>query len=301
MTPESTTVLPELPQEEVAPPSPVDAADSRVALLPSAPPMVLPAPEEPSGTPAEAVDVPPSVPEVGEPGPPTDGEVGLPEARPAAPDAEAAIRPEPSAPTEPIPVERPEGPTPPGSAPARGIPGTTDTAPPAPPPSAGTPPEEPPPPPPSGIEVDFSTTLFPALLPFLDATAAGHKGVALVRELPERIRAHVGPRPVEVYWLTNLERPRALRPTDLAALAQRVQRALDDEGVTAFFVEGIEYLVRIHGVDRVAAFLHDLDEAARAHVARIWLHVTPGLLAEPDVQRLLASLPGRSPAGAEGG
>jgi hypothetical protein len=144
----------------------------------------------------------------------------------------------------------------------------------------------PPPSPPSGIEFDDSPTLFGALQPFLDATAAGHRGLAIVRELPERIRTHVGPRPVDVLWLSNLERNRTLRPSDLGEIARRIERALTDEGVTVFFIEGIEYLVRIHGVDRIVKFLQSVDQTSRAHEARVWLHTTRGLLPEAELERI---------------
>jgi len=183
--------------------------------------------------------------------------------------------------TAPPPVQSPAPPTPVETAPV-----------PAPPP---------PPPPPCGVEFDYSSALFMALQPFLDATAAGHKGIAIVRELPERIRVHIGPRPVEVFWMTNLDRPRSLRPSDLGALAQRVHRALDDDGVTAIFLEGVEYLVGVHGVERVSAFLREIDADARERIARVWVHITPSLISPADLDRLVGAVAPSSGSSSDAG
>ncbi|MFY9716342.1 MAG: DUF835 domain-containing protein, partial [Thermoplasmata archaeon] len=246
--------------EPTIPPSP--STDAPVEPIPPAFSDVPAEPGVPSSVPAE-----PSVPE---PTPPlTEPAVPVPE---LAPDLSTVS---PTPPTVPPPE----------------LAGTLPTAAPIP---VVAPPPPPPPPPPCGVEVDFSSALFMALQPFLDATAAGHKGIAFVRELPERIRVHIGPRPVEVYWLTNLDRPRTVRPSDLPALVQRVHSALDEDGVTAIFLEGIEYLVGVHGVERVSDFLREIDADARHQVARIWVHITPSLLSEADLDRLLAAIAGPS-------
>jgi hypothetical protein len=107
---------------------------------------------------------------------------------------------------------------------------------------------------------------------------------------------HVGPRPVVVYWLTNLVRERTLKPNDLNAVADRLAQSLQTEGVTAAFLEGIEYLVRIHGIDRIVEFLREFDVRLRTHEARGWLHLTPSLIPESDVSRILAGLGQSRPA-----
>ncbi len=125
--------------------------------------------------------------------------------------------------------------------------------------------------------------------------------MAIVREMPERIRAHVGPRPVVVYWLTNLVRDRTIKPNDLSAVAERFTRALDTESVTAIFFEGVEYLVRIHGIDRIVELLQNLDASLRAHEARGWLHLSPNLIPESDVGRILSGLGQTRPVPADSG
>jgi hypothetical protein len=207
-------------------------------------------------------------------------------AEPPAPDsAPPGGTPAPPPPEVPVGPEAPEPAAPgtlaPPAGPSEGAPELPVSGAPI-----GPPVPEPIPPPPVGLEFDTSESLLQALLPFLDATAAGHKGIAIVRELPERIRAHVGIRPVEVYWLTNLGRPQTLRPGDLAAIVERVRQALLEESVSALFLEGVEYLVRIHGVDRVVEFLRELDGEARAREARLWVHLTPALLSPGDLERL---------------
>ncbi len=142
------------------------------------------------------------------------------------------------------------------------------------------------------MELDTSSSLLEALGPFLDATAAGHRGLAVVREAPERVRAHVGPRPVTVLWLTNLRRELSVHPSDLSAVTHRVLAAIRDEQVSAVFLEGIEYLAQIHGVPAVAEFLREIDRAARASETRLWVHIDPHLLTPTERERLLRGLEG---------
>ncbi len=143
------------------------------------------------------------------------------------------------------------------------------------------------PPPQSGIEAMVGVLFLPSLQQFLDATAAGHRGICVVRESPERLRAYVGARPVEVYWLTNLGRGQTLKPGDLEGLAAFFERALGEQQVTAFFLEGIEYLVQLHGIERVLARLVDFDRSAREHDARVWLHLNPHLIGPAELKQLV--------------
>ncbi len=117
--------------------------------------------------------------------------------------------------------------------------------------------------------------------------------------MPDRIRAHVGPRPVSVYWLSNLVRDRTLKPNDLPAISDRLTKALETESVTAVFLEGFEYLVRIHGIDRIVEFLQSVDSNLKSHEARGWLHLTPSLLPESDMSRILSGLGRGPPTGSE--
>jgi tRNA synthetases class I (I, L, M and V)/Protein of unknown function (DUF835)/Anticodon-binding domain of tRNA ligase len=242
--------------------------------------------------------------------------VPLPEAVPVAPSSTPAAtalpeipEPPPSVPPAPHPVEPSVVPIPlpppvpaplPPVVPEAPLPTLAAVPPPAPPPEPEAPPPpppaEPPPPPPVGLEIVIASSVREALDPFLDATAAGRHGIAIVREMPDRVRIHVGPRPVVVYWLTNIARDRTVRPSDLAGISDRVRGALATEGVTAVFLEGIEYLTRIHGIDRVVELLRALDHDAKEHEARIWLHLTPSLLSPPDLERLLNDLGGTPPA-----
>jgi Protein of unknown function (DUF835) len=137
--------------------------------------------------------------------------------------------------------------------------------------------------------VIVAPSYLPSLQEFLDTTSAGHRGIAVVRESPERLRTHVGARPVEVYWLTNLGRGLTLKPNDLDAYSSFLERAVDQDRVTAFFLEGIEYLARLHGIDRIIDRLSAFHASAVAHEARVWLCVHPGLLSPADLDRLVAA------------
>ncbi|HLN51665.1 MAG TPA: DUF835 domain-containing protein [Thermoplasmata archaeon] len=260
------------------PESPVDGGDIDASL----------APEETIAAPGPAVVEPaPLAAATTFPEPESPVDRGDTEAETAPPDLGTAAAEEvPSAPTFEPQAPEPVPPTPIAEPPAV-------EAPPAPVPE--------PVPPPTGLEVDLSESLLPALQPFLEETGAGHHGMAIVREMPERIRAHVGPRPVVVYWLTNLVRDRTIKPNDLSAVAERFTRALDTESVTAIFFEGVEYLVRIHGIDRIVELLQNLDASLRAHEARGWLHLSPNLIPESDVGRILSGLGQTRPVPADSG
>jgi len=160
---------------------------------------------------------------------------------------------------------------------------------------APVPPEPAPPLPPSGVELTIGDSLFVALGGFLDSTAAGHRGVCVVRESPERIRARVGPRPIEVFWLSNIGRGPSLRPADLEGLWTVLSRKLREERATAFFLEGMEYLIRIHGADAVLTGLVEFDRLARENDARVWVCLTPALMKPSDLDRFRATFgPGPS-------
>jgi len=263
-TPEAADAL--VPEQEVAaepgdaipPPSPVEV------------PAVPPAPEAPGDSPTEAVpvspDTAPVVPET------------LPLEEPTAPPA-------PSAPTPAEPESPPtEGPAPPMYAPGDVVPATL--APPTPPPT----------PPASGIDLAVGSSYIPALERFLEATAAGHQGLCIVRDSPERVRAYIGSRPVELRWLTNIGRGPTLKPNDLDGLAAFLAHTVSAGQVTVVFLEGVEYLVRIHGLEKVVERLIEVDRTARVHSARVWVPLNPKLLTGPELDRFVQALGGPAPA-----
>ncbi len=253
------------------------AAPGDLVLVPSGPPepaaeQIRP-PEEPSPPPAlESPPEPPALP--AELAPPRPEVVPSPEpvVTPPPPTAEPAIPPVADALL---------------SAPV--LPTTEEAAPvPAPPPA-------PPAPPVGGIDLAVGTSYVPSLERFLEATAAGHQGVCIVRDSPERVRAYVGSRPVDIRWLTNIGRGPTLKPTDLEGLAAFLTRAVTTEHVTAFFLEGVEYLVRVHGLDKVLARLVDFDRQAREHEARVWLPLNPKLLSPAELDRFVQAMGGAGP------
>jgi len=179
----------------------------------------------------------------------------------------------------------------PASTPVVAVP--TSVGPPWPPPTPTEPAEPEPPAPSSGVELMVGDSLVTSLGGFLEAASAGHHGVCVVRETPERIRARVGSRPVEVFWLTNIGRGPALRPSDLEGAWSFLSRKLLEEQVTAFFLEGIEYLVRLHGADAVLNGLVQFDRLARENDARIWVYLAPSLMKTEDLERFRATFGGR--------
>jgi len=260
-------------EADTAPFTPPESPETDVA-----PPETMDAPHPPSGP--ELSDVPERVTPVETPTEPT-----LPDSLPPETLQGAAALPEPvlvEVPTvESAPVES-----------GLGIEPASPTAPePAPlPPIPEAPPEPLPPPTPSGgVTLVVAPSFLPAFTEFLDATAAGHRGICIVRESPDRLRAHVGPRPVEIYWLTNIGRGLTLRPNDLDAYGAFLTKAVDQDRVTAVFLEGIEYLTRVHGTERVIERLAAFHVEAQAHNARVWVYLHPDLIPAADLALFTAA------------
>jgi hypothetical protein len=140
-----------------------------------------------------------------------------------------------------------------------------------------------------GLTLVVAPSFLPAFTEFLDATAAGHRGMCIVRESPDRLRAHVGPRPVEIYWLTNIGRGLTIRPNDLDAYSTFLRKAVEQDRVTAVFLEGIEYLTRVHGTERVIERLAAFHVEAQAHNARVWVYLHPDLIPPADLALFAAA------------
>jgi Protein of unknown function (DUF835) len=126
---------------------------------------------------------------------------------------------------------------------------------------------------------------------FLEATGVGHRGVCITREFPDRLKAYVGSRDVSVVWLTSIGRGTTLKPTDLNGIVGFILKAFREQQVTAFFLEGIEYLVRLHSVERIVSVLLEIDLEARERDVRLWIPVHPELIPAADLARLRADLP----------
>ena len=286
----STLPVPPPILERDALPEPKPAAAERGAAEPSSVGGVGPEapPEEPPSLAEEVEDLPEDAPGGTDAGPadavPPPDQADEPAGEPGPVGPSAPVAPEP-----PISVE-----------PVAAATGALETAPAPPAPDAAAPtpllappvaPVPAPPAPPAGIELVPGRSYQPALERFLDATAAGHRGLCVVRDSPERIRAHVGARPVTILWLSNLGGKSSVKPNDLDGLARTLARALSEEHTTAFFLEGLEYLVRLHGVDKLLDRLGEFDTAARAADARVWVPLNPDLLSTGDLERFSARFP----------
>ena len=143
----------------------------------------------------------------------------------------------------------------------------------------------------SGIELWIGRSSALPLSHFLEATGAGHRGLCITREFPDRLKAYVGTRDVTVVWLTNVGRGTTVKPTDLPGIVALIGSALAERQVTALYLEGLEYLVRLHTIDRIVTVLLEIDASARAHDARLWIPVHPGLIPSSDLERLRTELP----------
>ncbi len=288
--PSAQTSTPEPPTR-----APVDAPETMEVATETAPPVPeAEGPEIPSeptlspGTSPNEIPAPPV-------GSGSTGGDGAPPARDEESRANASSPeppPPPLSPAEP-PAAPPSAPTgPPTLVPPTALESSVAGTPPFPvvePPLAPAPPPAPAEPvAASGIDLAVGPSYFPSLERFLEATSAGHQGICVVRDSPERIRAYVGSRPVEIRWLTNIGRGPTLKPTDLDGFSAFLAHAVSAEHVTAFFLEGVEYLVRLHGLERVVDRMAAFDRLAREHAARVWMPLNPKLLSGPELERFVA-------------
>ena len=290
---EDATPVPLSPAPVPAPETPAEIERSD-AERPSPgspePPTEAPEPTEPTATPSDAA------PSEGPPRPAVAPSPAPEELAPEAPETPPpAVAPTSASLAEP-PVESPaetsteplNGPVAPATPVVEEPPAVLE---PVAPPTVEPPPAPVPPPRRGGIELMIGPSVVTSLQPFLEATAAGLPGVCIVRESPERIRAHAGTRPIEIYWLTNLGRGKTVRPNDLPGFAAFLVRAINEEHIPLFFIEGIEYLSHIHGIEAVVTRLAELDRFARDEGIRVWVHVTPGLLRPHELDRIAEAFP----------
>ncbi|MCI4358338.1 MAG: class I tRNA ligase family protein [Thermoplasmata archaeon] len=161
----------------------------------------------------------------------------------------------------------------------------------------------PPPPQPTGVEVWRGSDAEGAWSSFLDLTLGGGRGVCITREPPGARRAALGSRVVQVVWLSNIPlgpaNPTA-RPGDLDGIEFGIRSELNDHDAKAIFLESLEYLVTIHGIARITAFLSKIDEIARDRGARIFVPLRTGLMDPNDLQTIAGNFHGPTDAPIQG-
>ena len=119
--------------------------------------------------------------------------------------------------------------------------------------------------------------------------------MCITREPPGARRAALGNRTVQVVWLSNIPlgpaNPTA-RPGDLDGIEFGIRSELADHDAKAIFLESLEYLVTIHGIARITAFLSKIDEIARTNGAQILVPLRIGLLDPNDLQTIAGNFRG---------
>ena len=151
---------------------------------------------------------------------------------------------------------------------------------------------EPPPvpaPPEGGVElvIDASDQTWQR---FLEATSAGHHGLCISREFPDRVRSRVGHRAVDIVWLSNAGRENSLRPTDLNGLKDAVVRSVGERSTTVVLLSGLEYLLLLHPTEAMAGILRELDSFAHDRGVQVWVPVESGLTDSGKLAALESSL-----------
>ena len=144
---------------------------------------------------------------------------------------------------------------------------------------------------PSGITLWLSADSDQAWAEFLDVTTSGSRGLCLTRDFPERVRALLGDRTVQVLWMSNAGRDRAIPPTDLARIEASLLAAVREGGVRAIYLGGVEYLLSLHPPELLLASLEALNEASTAVGARVWVPIDESLVDRSRLERLQATFP----------
>jgi hypothetical protein len=101
----------------------------------------------------------------------------------------------------------------------------------------------------------------------------------------------LGARDVDIAWLSNTGREGSVRPGDLAALEARVASAFSERKVRAVYLGGMEYLLSLHGREKVASLLHSISEAASPAKAHVWVPMNPSLVVPGAADELAAEFP----------
>ncbi|MCI4331056.1 MAG: class I tRNA ligase family protein [Thermoplasmata archaeon] len=142
-----------------------------------------------------------------------------------------------------------------------------------------------------GVEVWPGPGSDPAWRMFLDVTAGGVRGLCFTREFPDRVRGALGTRVVDVAWLSNTGRDGSVRPGDLDAVQARIAQAVSERRVRAVFLGGMEYLLSLHGREKVASFLQAVAGVATGAKARVWVPVNPALVVPGAAEELASQFP----------
>lgn len=249
-------------------------------LLPPTPPLP-PTIVATSFADAEAVGRtdPPKVPAM----PPLSTPVAPPIARPVETPVPTSSTMEPAPPTGPFGI--PAGPRP--SRPTFVTVPEYQSAPPTAPPTGPAPARFQPPkivaapapaaPAPVGVEIAEGDSTDPVWRRFLDMTADGAPGVCVSREFPFRLRTLLGSRNVELLWLSNAGRDNAIKPGDLDAILARLNESIEG-GASVVYLDGIEYLLRVHGGEKLLKALQALDASTRERKSLMLIPVNPALL-----------------------
>ncbi|WP_297536499.1 DUF835 domain-containing protein, partial [Thermococcus sp.] len=100
-------------------------------------------------------------------------------------------------------------------------------------------------------------TLLKALKSYL-----GTPLMIIAREHPDQWRRSTGLSPEEYVWLTRVEHPQAISPSNLHVLAERIVEFLRTSEDGVVYIEGIEYMLFYSDFRAVAKFLFSIRDTA---------------------------------------
>ncbi|MCI4323323.1 MAG: class I tRNA ligase family protein [Thermoplasmata archaeon] len=130
---------------------------------------------------------------------------------------------------------------------------------------------------------------------FLEALSAGTAGLWIGRLFPKEIQGAGGGGPgLRSIFLTTTDKPDAIRPSNLPALAAAIKRAIEEEHVGVIVIEEVEYLVVRNGSDSVLALLDQVNTLAKENGARVWMPLMPELMHADVAEKFTAQFPAQN-------
>ena len=116
---------------------------------------------------------------------------------------------------------------------------------------------------------------------FASKLSKGAKGLAITRIYPDEARHRYRLRGASIVWLSRGYGRERIRPTNLGALVQEVERFVSGTKDTVVLLDGLEYLLVQNDPQKVVKFVQTLSDTASVHRTRILIPFNVKTVDEP--------------------
>lgn len=122
---------------------------------------------------------------------------------------------------------------------------------------------------------------------FQDQMARGRKGMCIVREYPEKLKAKYDIGGCTIHWLSyDRDISYAREPTNIPLIYSEVKNFLDSSEHGVVLLSGLEYMVSQSTFVKVLKFIQLLNENVAVRGSLLLVPVSPGALTQRDVKML---------------